>query len=238
MPRVVAETPDLLAIDKPAGLITHRDGRTEEPSLAEWIAEHFPTMTSVGEPWISPQGERVRVCGLVHRLDRTTSGIIVAAKHDAAFAMLKQAFKERRVEKRYRALVYGHVPKDHGVIVAEIARTGVAPKRWCAKPSRAHDKRAAITHWRLLSRLTSPEGEQVSYLELEPKTGRTHQLRVHLASIGHPIVADHLYAEGKGPLAGITRPALHALEIAFEIDGRRYAFSAPLAEDMASAIGR
>lgn len=214
-------------LDKPAGLIVHRDGRTEERSVAQWLAEHYPALCGVGGEWVSPQGERIALNGLVHRLDRTTSGIVLAAKSDAAFQYLKNEFKERRVEKKYLAYVYGHMGAKEGEIVAEIMRTSEPPKRWYARDCGRSDKRAAITHWRALKEGSDENGEPYSLVELEPKTGRTHQLRVHLAHIGHPIVADHLYAPGKPAILGFSRPALHALSI--RIAGQRY--EAPLPPD-------
>lgn len=235
-PQVLAETDEVLAIDKPAGLIVHSDGRTVEPSVAEWLLEQYPELASVGEPWISPQGERVLLQGLVHRLDRTTSGVMIIAKTAEVYAYLKNEFKERRVEKLYRAFVYGHMELEKGKIVAEIMRSAEPPRRWYARACEESDKRAAITEWRLLKKLEEPGGEAASYIEAEPKTGRTHQIRVHLASIGHPVVADHLYAPDHAPILGFTRPALHAYHISLELSGARATFTAPLPQDFNSVL--
>lgn len=232
MLRVIVLSDQYLVLDKLAGLICHSDGRTEEPSVAEWLAQNYPETQGVGEPWISPQGERVPICGLVHRLDRTTSGILIAARTQEMWDYLRGEFKARRVEKEYRAIVYGHMASDGGRIVAEIARSGEKPKRWYAKPRDESHVRAAITDWRVLGRGVSTEGESYSYLALFPKTGRTHQLRVHLAHIGHPIVADHLYAPDRAPILGFTRPALHAFSIALVLrDGCQVSFGAELPPD-------
>ena len=208
MPRIITENEWLIAIDKPAGLIVHGDGRTIEPSLAEWIGENYPALRGIGGAWVSPQGESVALNGLVHRLDRTTSGVVLAAKTQEAFDYLKQEFKERRVEKKYLAWVYGETPEGHGTIIAEIMRSSEKPKRWYARPCDSTDIRAAITEWRVLEKR-----EGATLVEVTPKTGRTHQIRVHLASIGHPIVADHLYAPEREALFGFKRPALHALSV-------------------------
>lgn len=241
VPNVIAEEEDVLAVDKPAGLIVHNDGRTEEPTLAEWLIEKYPAQKDVGEPWVSPQGRRIAVAGIVHRLDRTTSGVVLVAKNDAMFAYLRNEFKMRRVEKTYRAFVYGHMEKDEGRIVAEIMRSRQLadglPRRWFARICDKTDKRAAVTEWRILQRF-SDEGEPVSYLELQPKTGRTHQIRVHLASIGHPIVSDHLYAQGRPRLLGFSRPALHAHTISIVLSGERKTFTATMPDDFVSALSR
>lgn len=231
VPRIIAVEDSFIVIDKPAGLICHRDGRTREPSVAEWVADTYPEMREVGDAWVSPQGEVIPVSGLVHRLDRTTSGVVVAARTQAAYEYLKGEFKARRVEKEYRAFAYGHVTAEHGRIVAEIVRSSTPPKRWSARSCADHNPRAAITEWRVLAR-GADIGTPFSYLSLAPKTGRTHQIRVHCAHMGHPIVADHLYAPEYPRILGFTRPALHAYAIAFtREDGTRAAFEAPLPED-------
>jgi 23S rRNA pseudouridine1911/1915/1917 synthase len=272
VPTIIAETEEILVLNKPAGLIVHRDGRTDEPSVAQWLFDTYPQLADIGEAWISPQGERIALGGVVHRLDRTTSGVLLVAKTNEMYAYLKNEFKERRVEKVYRAYVYGHMDVEEGRIVAEIARSSTAPKRWYAKPCDESDVRAAVTDWRLIKNIDAVDagnhssilqkaamnegvedggGEgKAAYIEVRPRTGRTHQIRVHLASIGHPIVADHLYVpdlhrentsdsksqspwgtKGKAPILGFKRPALHALSITLTVSGKPQAFTAQLPPD-------
>ena len=260
MPRVIAENEWLIAINKPAGLIAHSDGRTQEPSLAEWIGERYGALRGVGDDWISPQGEHVPLNGLVHRLDRSTSGVILAAQTPEAFEYLKREFKERRVEKKYLAWVcrepvsgfalrlasetnapqwvrmpgakrLGLELNEKGTIVAEIMRSSERPKRWYARPCDESDPRAAITDWKLLK---TKDG--ASLLEISPKTGRTHQIRVHMASIGHPLVADHLYAPDRASILGFSRPALHAESISLMLpSGSKATYVAPLPPDFVRA---
>ncbi len=227
---IIAETPNLLAIAKPAGLITHRDGRNEETSLSEWVGERYPELRGVGGAWVSPQGEEVPLNGVVHRLDKQTSGVVLVAKDEETFVALKEEFRARRVKKTYLAYVHGHM-ENEGEIVAEIARTSEAPKRWFAKPCTKEHPRAAITAWRPLRHLSAEGGEPVSLIEVKPQTGRTHQIRVHLSSIGHPIIADNLYGEGKPALLEFTRLALHALRIELSLFGEPLVFEASLPHD-------
>lgn len=235
---IIFENDDVLVLNKPAGLIVHSDGRTEEPSIAEWVVAQYPHTKEVGELWVSPQGEAVPRPGIVHRLDRTTSGAMVIAKTAAAYAHLKEQFQSRLVKKEYRAFVYGHPKEDMGVIEAEIVRVRSTPPRWgVARAGEEKKHRAAITEWHTLKRGADSEtGEKVSYMGLIPQTGRTHQLRVHMKHIGSPIVCDHLYAQGKPCLLGFTRPALHAFRLCVTLpSGEKCEFEAPFPEDFRKA---
>ena len=236
-PEIIFEDEHIAVINKPDGLIVHSDGRTEEPTLVDWIRKQYPQTEGVGEDWISPQGEVVPRPGIVHRLDRTTSGVMVIAKTQEGFLHLKGQFQDRTIRKVYDALVYGHPKENDGVIEMEIGRTKKKPRKWIAQFAHG-TKRAAITHWRVLGRFTDPEtGEAVSHMEVEPKTGRTHQIRVHLKAIHHPIVCDHLYAEKRSCLGGLERPALHARSLTLMlVGGEERAFEAPPAEDFSSAL--
>lgn len=236
---VLYEDESVLVINKPAGLITHSDGRTKELSVAEWVLARHPDIQEVGEPWTSPQGEIILRPGIVHRLDRGTSGVMILAKTREAYAFLKQQFEDRSTEKKYRAFVYGHPTKNSGVIEAEIVRIRSIPPRWgVARTGEDRKHRAAITDWRVLSRGADSEtGENVSYLEACPKTGRTHQIRVHLKHIGHPVICDPLYAKGRPCLLGFVRPALHAHSLTISLpSGERRTFEAPLPSDFEGAL--
>lgn len=236
-PRVIYEDGDVLVIDKPAGLIVHSDGRTVEDSITSWITRNYPALEGVGEAWVSPQGETIERPGIVHRLDRTTSGVMIIAKTPSAHAFLKKQFQDRAVSKEYRAFVYGHPKKDSGVIETEIVRIRSIPPRWGVQMGEQRKGRAAVTEWQVLKRGTDKETrEKVSLLAARPKTGRTHQIRVHLQSIHHPIVCDPLYAKGKVCLLGFTRSALHALTLSLTVpSGEKKTFEAPLPLDFEHA---
>lgn len=238
-PEIIFENDEILVINKPAGLIVHSDGRTKEKSVAEWVVQRYPGLAEVGEAWVSPQGETVPRPGVVHRLDRTTSGVMVIAKTQTAYEFLKEQFQNRSVKKTYQAFVYGHMKTDTGIIEAEIVRIRSTPPRWGVKRAGEKDKkhRHAITEWRVLMRGADPElNEAVSLLEVMPKTGRTHQIRVHLKAVNHPIVCDPLYATGKPCLLGFSRPALHARFITITLQpGKQKTFEASLPEDFLRA---
>lgn len=241
---ILYEDNDVVVVDKPPGLIVHSDGRTVEPTLAEWVLARYPEVSGVGEPWVSPQGETVSRPGIVHRLDRTTSGVMVIAKTPNALAFLKAQFQNREVEKEYRAFVYGHPKEDSGTIEAEIVRIRSTPPRWGVKRSGEEKKhRVAITEWQVLRRgveyldvghlnMSSP----ISFLALFPKTGRTHQLRVHLKHFGYPIICDPIYSAGRSCLLGFSRPALHAHRLTIILpSGEVRTFEAPLPHDFVVA---
>lgn len=238
-PEILYEDADVLVISKPAGLIVHSDGRTDEPSVAAWVIGKYPTMAGVGEPWTSPQGEVLDRPGIVHRLDRTTSGVMILAKTATAHAFLKQQFQARTTEKEYLALVYGHIKEDRGRTEREIVRIKSVPPRWGVSRGAENKKRAAITDWAVVRRGVSPEGEKVSVVCVLPRTGRTHQIRVHMQALGHPLVSDHLYAASRPKLFGLERPALHAARLTIRLpSGGEQSFEAPLPEDLAGALAQ
>lgn len=239
---IIYEDTDVCVVSKPSGLIVHPDGRTEEPTLADWVLARYSETGAVGEPWVSPQGETVLRPGIVHRLDRTTSGVMIIAKTPSAYEHLKKQFQAKTVRKEYRAFVYGQPKEDSGIIEAEIVRIRSAPPRWGVQRSGEEKKhRAAITEWHVLARKECQEprlltSTSVAYLALFPKTGRTHQLRVHLKHLGHPIICDPLYATGKPCLLGFTRTALHAFRLTLVLpSGEARTFEASLPEDFQHA---
>ncbi len=240
-PSILYEDADVVVINKPAGLIVHSDGRTEEPTVADWALARYPMMAEVGEPWESPQGEIIPRPGIVHRLDRDTSGVLILAKTQEAYAMLKEQFQNRTTEKVYRAFVYGHPAHDSGTIEAEIVRIRAVPPRWGVARAREEKKqRVAITDWRVLARgRDGATNETVALIEAHPKTGRTHQIRVHLKHLGHPVVGDKLYANGRPALLGFSRQALHAFSLSLMLpSGERCTFEAPVPGDFAAATAR
>jgi 23S rRNA pseudouridine1911/1915/1917 synthase len=167
--QVVYEDDELSVIDKPAGMMVHA------------LLHRYRSLSSVG-------GEQRP--GIVHRLDKQTSGLIIIARNDAAHARLAQMFAERQMKKTYIALVHGHLKQDHGTVDAPIARDLLRRTRMTTR--RQTGARTAVSHYTVLRRVSSRFG-QFTLVSVRIETGRTHQIRVHLASIGHPVVGDTLY---------------------------------------------
>lgn len=226
---IIYEDEDILAINKPAGLVVHSDGRTEEPSVAEWFVAKYPEAKGVGEKL----GDIERP-GIVHRIDRDTSGILLLAKTPKGHAHLKEQFQNREVEKTYHAFLYGNLKDDRGSINLPIARSASNFKKWSAQRGARGEKREALTYFEVLKRA---EDNSFSFVEAKPKTGRTHQLRVHFQAIHHPVVADPLYAPKKPKLLGFERLALHARKITFlNLKGEKIALEAEYPEDFKRAL--
>ena len=229
---IIYEDEQLLVVNKPAGLVVHPDGKTKEYTLADWVAEKYPGTREVGEPLVLATGERILRPGIVHRLDRDTSGVLVIAKDQSTFEHLKNAFKEREMEKVYRTIVYGELKQDTGSIDLPIGRSPNDFRKRLAGEHARGALREAHTDYKVLLR-----GGACSYLEVYPKTGRTHQIRVHLKAIGHPVVCDTLYAPKKEATLGLTRLALHSWRLSIvHPNGHKLILEAPLPADLEEAV--
>ncbi|MDD5318733.1 MAG: RluA family pseudouridine synthase, partial [Candidatus Pacebacteria bacterium] len=241
---VLYEDNDVVAINKPAGLMVHPDSKNSEGvTLCDWIIDRYgDAIKEVGEPMTLADGTILYRPGIVHRLDRETSGVLLIAKNQSAFTFFKKQFQNHTILKKYLAFVYGLVKTDRGVINRPIARSRSDFRRWSAQAGSRGEAREAVTYYRVLGR---KEGEGDTYseigahsatlLELEPKTGRTHQIRVHCKSMHHPVVADPLYEPENlkaTHLLGFDRLALHARSISFMLaDGVQKTVEAPFPKD-------
>lgn len=228
---ILFENDDVCVINKPTGVMVHEDGSNEGETIVDWFLEHYPDANGVGEPGQSPKGQALERSGIVHRLDKETSGVLVLAKNQEAFVHLKAQFHDRLTRKEYRAFVYGPVRERWGEIDRPIGRSAKDFRLRSAEHGAKGMLREATTAWECIG-TGRYENEHFSYLKLQPKTGRTHQIRVHLKAIGKPVVGDELYAahliEDSNNL-GFDRMALHAhsLEIVLP-DGDEHRFIAPL----------
>ncbi|MDI6742751.1 MAG: RluA family pseudouridine synthase [Smithella sp.] len=226
---IVYEDETIIVINKPAGLVVHPAPGNPDKTLVNALLFHCRDLSGIGG---------VLRPGIVHRLDKDTSGLIVAAKSDDAHRHLSAQFEKHDVHKKYLALVWGDVKGDHGEIVAAVGRHPVNRKKMSTKSR--HGK-GALTLWKVLERY-----RVVTLLEVEIKTGRTHQIRVHLSDRGYPVVGDAVYGNAsrikavadpalKSGLKHFNRQALHAAQLSFvhPVKNERMVFTASLPQDMA-----
>lgn len=231
-PIILFENDDVMVINKPAGLVVHPDGRTIERTLVDWILETHPEMKGVGEPLTLQNGEVIDRPGIVHRLDRETSGVLIIAKTQDAFLFLKKQFQDRETIKIYNAFIYG-VPKEkEGIIDRPIGRSPSDFRRWSAQRGAKGELREAITEYTVLKSIPN-----FSFIEARPKTGRTHQIRVHFKAINYPIVSDRLYAPNHSPGLGFERLALHSRLLTITLpSGELKTIEAPFPDDFLAAL--
>ena len=236
--KILFEDKNLMVIYKPAGIAVHADARTtaKDVTVADLILDYDKKLEKVGEPMtIEYKGEEIKIKrpGIVHRLDKETSGVLLVAKNQKTFLMLKEQFQNHTIKKVYKAFVYGHVsdPKaslltgKRGLINAPIGRSPIDIRMWTAGRGAREPVREAVTEYVVLNRFTDKKKEGInqdnkfSYIEVYPKTGRTHQIRVHMRYINHPVVSDPLYRGSNELALGMKRLALHAHSITFCMPG-------------------
>jgi 23S rRNA pseudouridine1911/1915/1917 synthase len=230
---ILYEDDDLLVIDKPAGLVVHPGAGATGGTLVSALLHHARSLSGVGG---------VLRPGIVHRLDKGTSGLLVVAKNDAAHRALAEQFAGRTVEKDYLALVLGVPRAREGTVVAAIGRDPRNRKRMSVRAPRGREAR---TSWRVAETF-----DGAAVLRVRIHTGRTHQIRVHLASLGHPVAGDPTYGGARAPscrsaaareaLLSLRRPALHAARLGFvhPTTGAHLVFESPLPEDLAAVLAR
>ena len=247
--KILYEDKDILAIDKPSGILVHPDLRSKEKTILDLFLKKYPKIE------------------IVHRLDKETSGVMLLAKNEKAHEFLKQQFKSRKIKKIYYAIVSGWPKKDHEIINKPIGRSPSDFRRRLAGRGARGELREAVTEYKVLKRfevevcqnfyprgsrfvsLNAPkEGrrgknigtpERVSLLEIHPKTGRTHQIRVHMKYINHPVADDALY-DPKGPkIKGLERLALHAKSIEFKgLNGKIIKIESKIPKEFDKIIGK
>lgn len=219
---IVYEDNDVLVINKPAGLQVHPGLWQENNTLTNALIAHYPDIKNVGDSSIDLGKENLRP-GLVHRLDKETSGLLIIAKNQPAYENLKNQFKNHQIQKKYFALVVGEIKKDGDVINQPIGRSNSNPS--CRTVGGRNPKNAE-THFKVIDRYKG-----YTLLEVSPKTGRMHQIRVHLAWYSRPVAGDAKYQRKKP--AGLNRHFLHAFELSLTLpNGQAKTFSAPLPTDL------
>jgi 23S rRNA pseudouridine1911/1915/1917 synthase len=230
VPHILFEDASMMVINKPSGLMVHNDGRSGGDTVVDWFLLRAPTARGVGENGFAQDGTPLERSGVVHRLDRDTSGILILAKTQEAFLYLKSQFHDRLVEKEYRTFVHGTMREKWGTIKRSIGRSAKDFRLRSADRGARGMLRPSTTDWELIG-----QSRTHAYLKVFPRTGRTHQIRVHLKSIGKPIVADPLYGFAVSQVQdvlGFTRLALHAYRLTLTMqNGEKQTFIAPLPYD-------
>ena len=239
---VVYEDGDVIVINKQAGVSVHPSINESSGTIANALIAKYPELIGVGENPIRP--------GIVHRLDKDTSGLLVVARNQKTFEFLKKEWQEGRVVKKYFALVWGCPKKESGEIVSELARSlKDFRKRMVLRPEKNKPRRPkevgapteaseeihgkmAITEYKVIKKF-----KDYSLLEVYPKTGRTHQIRIHMASLGHQVVGDKIYGKKRQMLEGLTRQFLHAYYLKFSLpNGKSLALEADLPDDLKKVL--
>lgn len=222
---VVYEDADLLVIDKPSGMVVHPAPGNPSGTLVNALLYHCHGSLSGINGVLRP--------GIVHRIDKDTSGLLVVAKTDFAHRALAAQLEDHSLYREYRAIVRGHMPKETGTVSLPIGRHPIDRKKMAVIKDGVHTARAAVTHYTLLEEYVG-----FSYLKLRLETGRTHQIRVHMSALGHPLMGDTLYGGGNTPFekkhaALLTGQMLHALQLSFihPKTGERMTFSCPLPDN-------
>ncbi|MFA5936390.1 MAG: RluA family pseudouridine synthase [Candidatus Paceibacterota bacterium] len=224
--KILYEDSNILAIDKPSGILVHPDGRNEDPSAKLKAKETILDLFIKKYPKVE----------VVHRLDRDTSGVMLLAKNAKAHEFLKKQFMDRSIKKNYHTIVSGFVKNDHATINKPIGRSPKDFRRHLAGRGVRGELREAITEYRVLKRFEILS-QKFSYLEIHPKTGRTHQIRVHMKFINHPVICDSLYNPNGPCIKGLNRLALHARSIEFkDLKGKVIKVESPLPKEFKKVL--
>lgn len=209
-PKIIAKTKDYLIIDKPAGLLVHATENSTELTLADWLVKKYPEIKKIADSESLARGDLTFRPGIVHRLDKDVSGIMLIARNQAAFDYFKKQFQTKQVKKDYTALVHGELPKDAAAIEFEISRKSGEGKMACHPKGSAKGK-PAITEYEVERRF-----KNYTLVKIKPLTGRTNQIRAHFFAINHPIVGDSVFQPRNLKVKNNTgRTLLHAAELSF-----------------------
>lgn len=231
---ILFEDENYIVLNKPAGLQIHPGKEVGAYTLVDWVKEHFPKLESIGGQFEFGEGGLVSRFGIVHRLDKDTSGAILIAKNKQAFEYLQGQIRVRKVLKVYHVFVHGKMKDERGIIDRPIGRSSGDSPQWSAARGVRGSLRDAITQYRTL---VYKDG--FSLLEVIPKTGRTHQIRVHFKSLQHIVLGDVFYGSKPESVFGFKRTALHSIRFSFkDMSGKEIRVEAPYPKDFEEAVAK
>ncbi len=222
---LIYEDSDTLVINKPSGIVVHPFDYSTEETLIDFLTVHYPQIFNIDNPVTLQDKRIINLGGIVHKLDRDTSGVMAIAKNQKTFNELKEQFRNHTTTKIYTALVEGNIQQGQFTIDAPLGRNKKDYKQQVNPANPRGELRDAVTGVKVVSR---NQADNTSLVELTPKTGRTHQLRAHMSHIGHPIVGDKAY----GSTHDSPRIMLHAQKLQFTIDEKEYSFIAETPKEL------
>ncbi len=222
-PTIIYDDENILILDKPSGMVVHPFDYSTEYTVLDFLHEYYPSMFTINNAITLQDGRTISLGGIVHKLDRETSGVMVIAKTQHIFDELQSQFKNHTTKKKYTALVDGILEKDSFTIDAPLGRSKKDYKQSTNPSNPRGELRSAVTNVHIVKRNT-----YTTLVELSPTTGRTHQLRAHMSSINHPIVGDKAY----GSTIDSPRIRLHAQSISFTLNNKDYTFETPVPDDV------
>lgn len=230
MLNIIFEDENILVVNKPAGLVAHPFDFSSEKTLLDFVFEKYSEIAEIKNEKVLQDKRIINLGGLIHKLDRETSGIILFAKNKKTFDEIKKLFEERKIKKTYVAKVDGIVKEDEFVIDAPLAREKKSYRQVVNPESRRGELREAITNVKVLDPSVGEAGRKDDYtfVELNPVTGRTHQLRAHMKYVGHPILGDKIYGNKNDKHA---RLMLHAQKLDFILNGEIFKFETEIPKE-------
>lgn len=234
--KIICEHKDFLVIDKPAGLLVHKTNNPHSYSLVDIMKDIYPEIEGVKDKNQSPEAQMQQRDGVVHRIDKDTSGLVLMARNQESFEIFKDLFKQRKVYKEYICLVRGHVKIQHNHITYPIIRSKLDHTKRVAvvsnKQSKIQERHADTEYW------VQEKYNKASLIRVVIHTGRTHQIRIHMKAIGHPIIGDKLYG-GKAESQdnnSLSRQFLHATRLQFDYKEEKYTFDSQLPRELQNYI--
>lgn len=236
---VIYEDDDVVVVNKPAGLSVHPSENESDKTLVNGLLARYPEIKNVGDLSVGGEDLNLRP-GIVHRLDKDTSGVMIIARNNNSFQFLKNQFKEKKAVKKYVALVVGKVYKESGTISLPIARKRKLPTKQVAVKNERQARgkiREAVTEYRVVRQI-DVGGKIFTLIEAMPKTGRMHQIRVHFSAIGHPLAGDFKYgSKNQVAIAGLGRHFLHAKSLEIDLpSGKHKIFESSLPSDLSKIL--